>query len=166
MRVPLGLMAAATLAAACHSATAPAPTVLGTWTFTMDSLSGMPRIVPRTFTVTLQQADEGPVGMLPLLDDRADPGLNIVFVFDSLQVVTFSSRIDTTLATNNVLVHGGDTLVAFTSIKASYDCGALAFVLPINADRTEARGWVYLLSRSDFTTVCGDSAMVTATKPR
>ncbi|HKR55798.1 MAG TPA: hypothetical protein VJS20_05825 [Gemmatimonadales bacterium] len=166
MRIRGSVLMAAILAAACHSSTAPAPTVLGTWTFTMDTLSGMPRIVPRTFNVTLQQADEGPVGMLPVLEDRADPGLNINFFFDSEQVVKFTSRIDTTLGTNNVLVHGGDTLVAFTSIKANYDCGALAFVLPINADRTEARGWLYLVSRTDFTTVCGDSALVTATKPR
>lgn len=163
MRIALPLMLAAAVAG-CQSTTAPAPTLLGTWSFSMDTLSAMPRIVPRAFSVTLQQADEGPDGMLPTLTDRADPGLNINFLFDSEQVVTFTSRIDTTIGTNNVLVHGKDTLVAFTSIKANYDCGALAFVLPINSGLTEAHGWVYLLSRTDFTTVCGDSAAVTATK--
>jgi len=166
MRIAFSLMTAAALATACHSSTAPAPTVLGTWSFSMDTLSAMPRIVPRTFAVTFDQHDEGPSGFLPVLTDRADPGLNINFLFDSEQVVTFTSRIDTTIATNNVLVHGGDTLVAFTSVKATYDCGALAFVLPIKAGLTEAHGWVYLLSRTDFTTVCGDSAAVTATKSR
>ncbi|HWH03362.1 MAG TPA: hypothetical protein VN674_06740 [Gemmatimonadales bacterium] len=132
----------------------------------MGTLSSMPKIVPLSFSATLTTHDEGPGGMLPTLEDRVDPGLGVIFVFDSEQVIKFTSRIDTTIGTNNVFVHGRDTLVAFTSIDATYDCGALAFVLPMNADRTEAHGWVYLLSRTDFTTVCGDSAAVTATKPR
>jgi len=150
---------------ACSSSTAPPPSVLGTWTFELDSLSAAPHISPTRFAVTLSPRDEGPIGVLPILLDDITPGLALPTPFDSAQLITFTSRVDTTIGSRNVMVHGGDTLVAFTSLSKALDCGALVFVATINPAKDSAVGWEYLLSRSDFTTPCGDSSHFVATKP-
>jgi hypothetical protein len=150
---------------ACSSSTAPPPSVLGTWTFHLGSLSAAPHISPTQFAVTLSPRDEGPIGVLPILLDDITPGLTNPTPFDSAQLITFTSRVDTTIGTRNVLVHGGDTLVAFTSLSAALDCGALVIMATINPAKDSAVGWEYLLSRSDFITPCGDSSRFVATKP-
>ena len=133
----------------------------------MDTLSGMPKLVPQlTFTVTLTPDGDGhaPLGNLPLLRDCIR-GLGLDLPFDSQQVITFMSRIDTTIRSQSVITHGGDTLVAFASIAELrlWRAG----LRPADERRPDQGPGVGLSPlRTDFTTVCGDSAAVTATKPR